>query len=106
MQISSDIIAEITRKIIDQVHPDKVVLFGSFARGDYKETSDLDLLVIKESPLPRYKRAKDIRLLLRKYMFPKDILVYTPEEVKEWEDVPMSFITTAMREGKLLYEKK
>jgi len=95
----------IKRIIVESERPDKVVLFGSYARGENNENSDLDLLVIKNSSLPRYKRAKEIRLLLSKYIFQKDILFYTPEEVDSWSNVSNAFITTALREGKVLYEK-
>ena len=64
---------------------------------------DLDILIIEESTLPRYKRAaRYLRALVG--VFPaKDVVVWTPEEIKDWASVPYAFITTALREGRTLY---
>ena len=105
-KINEKIIEEIKDIIAKEISPLKIILFGSHARGEDNRESDLDLLIIMESSLPRHKRSKEIRLLLSKFIFGKDILVYTPEEIEEWKDVPDAFITTAINEGKVLYEKK
>ena len=105
-KISNEVVEEIKNKIIEKISPLKIILFGSFACGEQKENSDLDLLIIKESSISRPKRAGEIRLLLSKYIFGKDILVYTPEEIEEWKNVPEAFITTVINEGKVLYERK
>ena len=97
---------DIRNRIVRTAKPIKIIIFGSYAKGRHGPDSDLDILVIKETSLPRYKRDKEIRLAIREYMFSKDILVYTPEEVKEWENVKSAFVTTAIREGKVLYEKQ
>lgn len=68
--------------------------------------SDLDLLIIMESELPRHQRSIPIYRALLGSTLPKDIIVYTPDEIAEWEQVPASFITTAVRSGKILYDKK
>ena len=97
----------ITECIIREYQPDKIILFGSWARGDADEQSDIDLLVIsdREKKLPRYKRGLDVRLLLSRFRSPKDILFYTHEDVERWRDVPQTFIHTVLREGRLLYER-
>lgn len=105
-KINDKTIEDIRDLIAQKVSPLKIILFGSHARGDNNKESDLDLLIIMESSLPRHKRSKEIRILLSKYIFGKDILVYTPEEIEEWRGVPDAFITTAIKEGKVLYEKK
>lgn len=93
--------------IIREYQPDKIILFGSWARGDAKKQSDIDLLVIsdREKRLPRYKRGLDIRLLLSQFQPPKDILFYTHEDVNRWRDVPQTFINTVLSEGQILYER-
>ena len=57
---------------------EQVILFGSYARGDATEDSDVDLLIIADSPLPRFKRSRSLYALLRPYPFGLDLLVYTP----------------------------
>ncbi|MGH9771213.1 MAG: nucleotidyltransferase domain-containing protein [Candidatus Acidiferrales bacterium] len=94
---------EVVRRILAVGSPVKIVLFGSHGTGRARRDSDLDLLIIEESGLPRYKRAaKYLRALIG--VFPaKDVVVWTPEEVMEWSAVPNAFITTILNEGKPLY---
>jgi len=98
-----DLLQEIVRRILAVGKPQKIVLFGSRARGEARPDSDLDLLIIEQSSLPRHKRSVPyLRALIG--LFPsKDVLVYSPAEVAEWADVPNAFVTTALREGKTLY---
>lgn len=104
--IKSRTLKEILSRIVKTLSPDKVVLFGSAARGENRPESDLDLLIIKESNEPRYRRAIPVYQALCDIMIPMDIIVYTPSEVEEWSRVKQAFVTTALREGKVLYEKK
>ena len=104
-EINKELLDEIVQKILVVTEPEKIILFGSYARGDATEESDLDLLIIQESNLPRHKRNTPIRLALMDIFMSKDIVVYTPEEVDEWKSASMSFIATVLREGKILYEK-
>ena len=97
---------ELVKRIVEVANPERIVLFGSRARGDNRPDSDFDFLVIQESDLPRYRRAVPIRRAITGFFPSKDVIVYTPEEVREWEDVPNAFVTTALSEGKVLYEKK
>ena len=105
-KITPEIIQSMVREIVSHFRPLKVVLFGSWARGNAGAESDVDLLIVQTSEEPRYKRPGPIRKLLRKYLFAKDILVYTPEEINQWANVPQAFITTVMSTGKVLYEKQ
>lgn len=95
---------EIARRIVEVAHPRKVVLFGSRARGRERPDSDWDILVIADSTEPRCERSAPLYGVLSDLRQAVDILVYTPTEVEEWRDVASAFITTAMREGKVLYE--
>jgi predicted nucleotidyltransferase len=84
-------------------HPEKIVLFGSYAYGTPTEDSDLDLLIIKETELPRRMRGREVRKHLRGMKIAVDLLVYTNQEVEEWRDVNTAFITTVMGKGKVLH---
>ena len=71
--------------------------------GDARPDSDLDLLIIEDSDLPRYQRSSRYYHALAGVFPTKDIVVYTPAEVKEWSDVPNAFVTAALREGRVLH---
>jgi len=93
------------RRILAVGEPQKIVLFGSRARGDARADSDYDLLLVEPSVLPRHKRAARYRRALTGLAGAKDILVWTPEEVAQWRDVPNAFVTAAVQEGVVLYER-
>jgi len=97
-------LSEMVAKICQAGSPEKIILFGSRARGDARADSDIDLLVIEASNLPRYKRAARYRKAVAGLCVAKDIVVWSPEEILEWQSVPNAFITTVLREGRVLYE--
>ncbi|MGH9432181.1 MAG: nucleotidyltransferase domain-containing protein [Terriglobia bacterium] len=103
--LTPEILEEVVRRILAAGSPLKIVLFGSRARGEAGPGSDLDLLIVEDSHLPRYKRAaRYLRALVG--VFPaKDVVVWTPREVEAWSRVPNAFVTTALREGKTLYAR-
>lgn len=103
--MSGDVITEIVDRIVKTAQPDKVILFGSRARGDARPDSDFDVLVIKESSEPRYRRSVPLYVALADVPAEVEVLVYTPSEVEEWSHVPQAFVTTALREGTTLYER-
>jgi predicted nucleotidyltransferase len=82
---------------------ERVILFGSHARGQAHEASDVDLMIVAESDLPRFKRSRALYSLLRPYPFPMDIVVYTPREVERGRQSPVSFISKVLQEGKTIY---
>lgn len=104
--ISRDKIEETVKRIVENNNPQKIILFGSYATDDFNKHSDLDLLIIKETNLPRHKRGREIRKYLRGLKFPIDIVVYTPEEINEWKDEKHSFISKILKEGKILYDRE
>jgi len=96
-------IENVARKIGKKINAKAVILFGSYARNQPGKHSDVDLLVIAESDLPRHKRSRELHLMFKPYPFPMDILVYTPKEVEKESEFGLSFISTVLREGKKLY---
>ncbi len=100
------LLGEIVDRIRKTISPERIILFGSRARGQPRNNSDYDLLVIQESDKPRYERSIPLYPALADLPAEVDILVYTPQEVREWSAVPEAFVTTAIREGKLIYERK
>ena len=102
------VLAQLTRRILQVGSPRKIVLFGSWARGGANPSSDLDLLIVEDdSASPRYRRATPYRMALLDVLPDRDvdIVVWTPEEIEEWRNVPQAFISTALREGLILYEE-
>jgi predicted nucleotidyltransferase len=104
-EVTDSLLAEIVRRIVEAGKPLKIVLFGSRTREDYHPDSDIDLLVVEASSLPRYKRSPRYYRATRGTFPARDIVVWTPEEIKQWESVPGHFVTTALREGRVLYER-
>jgi predicted nucleotidyltransferase len=98
-------IKQIVHTIVENFQPDRVILFGSRARGEADPESDLDLLIEMETELPKRERARRIRRAFTVYPCPMDIIVYTPAEMKHWAAAPASFAATVLREGKILYER-
>jgi predicted nucleotidyltransferase len=103
--LADERLRQIVQHILDVGHPQKIVLFGSRARGEAQPDSDYDVLIIEPSHLPRYKRAAPYRRALGTLGVAKDIVVWTPQEVTEWQNVPNAFITTVLNEGVVLYER-
>jgi predicted nucleotidyltransferase len=101
--ITYELIKEIKNRIISGVIPEKIILFGSYAYGTPTKDSDLDLLVILPSKEQMHKRVLRIRKLLRDIRIPKDIIVYTPEEVEKWKNASAEFFTSIMKKGKVIY---
>jgi predicted nucleotidyltransferase len=99
------LVQQIVGQVLASAQPERIILFGSRARVEANPRSDFDLLVIQPSNQPRYRRAGPIYRALASLPAEVDVVVYTPEEVEEWRSVPEAFVTTAIREGKVLYER-
>ena len=80
-------------------------LYRGRATCGFDSESDIDILVIEESDLPRWKRSPKYYSATWDTFPGRDIVVWTPGEIAEWEAVPNHFVTTALREGKVLYER-
>ena len=97
-------IEEYVKKVVDTLNPDLIILFGSFARGDINEGSDIDILVVadfKEEFLDRIRKLMD----LNTFGMPIEPVGYTLEEFKELKKVKNIFVLEAVEKGKVLYER-
>ena len=97
-------------KMIGKLYqPDLIILFGSYSSNNAKQHSDVDLCIIKNTDQPHHKRGAEVRKLLLPYLhqflFPKDIVVYTPAEFDSLKGHPNSFENTIWLTGKILYAR-
>jgi uncharacterized protein len=97
---------DIIRRIVEVAHPEQVILFGSAARGTASPHSDLDFLVVKAGRYNSRKVAGAIYLRMRGIAQAIDLVVVTPKQVEEYRNSPFSVVYPAMREGKVVYERK
>lgn len=104
--VDETLLQEIVRRLVDAIDPDRIILFGSRARGDARSDSDVDLLVIKDSDEPPHRRVIPAYRALTGLGVPKDIIWRTPDEVRDWSQVRNYVTTRALREGRVLYEKR
>jgi predicted nucleotidyltransferase len=84
---------------------ESVILFGSHAKGTAHKDSDVDLLIIAPSQLPRFKRSRMLYKLFRPYPFAMDLIVYTPQEIEKGKQSPVSFVSRVLREGEVVYAR-
>ena len=93
------------QRIVKRFHPDRVILFGSHARGTAGPDSDVDLLVVM--PVAGSKREKqlEVRLALHEFKLSKDIIITTPEDYEWRKEIPGTVERPAAREGKVVYAR-
>jgi len=101
--VSPVVLADIVRRIVEVASPQKIVLFGSAARGAMGENSDVDLLVVKSGRFHRGRLLEAIYRNLHGAAEAVDVLVVTPEELQRYRDDPCLIVAPALREGKLVY---
>ena len=109
IQVTDEILDRMVRAIVEEVDPEQVILFGSRARGDAGEESDVDLVVVETEPFgkTRSRRLEAVRLwrALSDFVVPKDILVYSRNEVEHWRHSPNHVLARALREGMVLHDR-
>lgn len=97
------VVATMVQRIADQSDPERVILFGSRARGDAKDWSDVDLLVVMPDGTDRREAAVDMGVALGDLPVAKDIVVTTPSHIGQRGDVIGTVLRPALREGTVLY---
>ncbi len=99
------LLEEITRRILETTTPERIILFGSHARGEAGPDSDLDLLVIASGVTHPRQESTRIRRALRGLLIPIDVIVATPEQIRQYRNTIGLIYGPALREGKVLYER-
>ncbi len=97
-------IKSITEQVVKHYKPEKIILFGSFACGKEKPSSDVDLLIVKKTRKKRVKRIHEVLMLVESDL-PLEPLVYSPGEVKERLRLGDMFLRDVFEHGKVLYDK-
>lgn len=109
MDASDRLLHEAVTRIVREADPERVILFGSRARGEERVDSDMDLLVVASSDTIRQQGRR--RLLARfwsamgRMPISFDFLLFTPEEIAQWQHCVNHVIFRALLEGKVVYEK-
>ncbi len=93
------------QKIVDELKPEKIILFGSYAYGRPNPHSDVDLLIVLKTKASLKERSWEVSRLLLPRPFPVDILVKTPKEIKEGLKSGDFFLQEIITRGKVLYER-
>ena len=103
--VNDEILAEVVRRLVEAVDLERIILFGSRVRGDARDDSDVDLLLIGAGG---DRQAKEVQAYqaLGGLGCPTDILYFTSREVADWAGVKNHVISRALREGRVLYEKQ
>ena len=90
--------------IVREYQPQRIIVFGSFARGDTHELSDLDLIVVKETHERFFDRIGRVRDACRQLPVDVQPLVYTPAELDDMVGRGNAFLETALAEGRVVYD--
>ncbi len=106
MDTNNEKIDQILRRILNNFDAEKIILFGSHAKGREQKDSDVDLLVIMDVSGSKRKIATEIDFSLLGVDVPVDVIVTTTEEVERYKDIIGTLIYSAVREGKVLYERR
>ena len=109
MTESEKLLQDVVSATVRAADPERIILFGSRARGDARPDSDLDLLVVEGKPFSaqhnRQEVLKRIRRALWRFRVPIDVLVYSRDEIEEWRNSPNHVIGRSLREGMTIYER-
>lgn len=106
--VTQEILDEMVQAIVAGVQPEQIILFGSMARGEATENSDIDLMVVEQEGFAgrsRWQELQKIRKLLVDFPVAKDVLVYSQDEVAHWKYSINHIVAHAIKEGKLLYAR-
>lgn len=101
----SEWVEKAVRQIEESYEPQKIILFGSVAKGGIKDGSDIDLLVIKETDKRALDRVDEVMESIEPDI-PVELHIYTPTEIEERLNLGDSFVRDVIENGKVVYERK
>ena len=100
--LTDEALQKVLRRVVEVAQPEKIILFGSAARGEMGPDSDIDLLVVK-SGVHRRRLAQKIYRHLIGLEQAVDVVVVTPEDLERYKDCPALVIHPALRDGRVIY---
>ena len=102
-RISQKAIDQVVQQIVEKFKPQKIILFGSYARGNPRPESDVDMLVVMDTSLREVQQSIQICQQIE-YRFGLDLIVHTPKHLDERLKMKDWFLRDVLKEGKVLYE--
>lgn len=102
--ISDETLSQVRDRLVNGFHPEKIILFGSQARGTADDRSDVDILVVCSFEGKRRHLMLEMDRALRGLRLARDIMILTPEEFELDRHIPGTIARPAYKEGKVLYE--
>ena len=100
-----DILDKMVQRIVERFHPDRIILFGSYAKGVATDDSDLDILIVMPVEGSLREKTNEIDLALADRVVPMDLIVVTPEQFSRRKDMIGTIVREAVLEGRVVYER-
>jgi len=100
---TADRLSTAVERLVAAAQPSRIILFGSHARGDADDHSDVDLLVVEPAVSDRYEEMVRLNRALKGLLIPVDLLVVSEQEFEHRSSTPGTVEHTARREGRVLY---
>ena len=97
-------IPKVAAALVEAAKPKRIILFGSHARGDAAEDSDIDIMVVEEQVPNRLQEMVRLNRVVRRLGVSADLLVVSEEQFNYWRDTPGNVYFEAASEGRVLYE--
>jgi uncharacterized protein len=109
IEVTEEVLSDMVQAIVREVDPERIYLFGSRARGEARQDSDVDLLIVVSEPFgPEHSRFQEINRVYRalsSFRVPNDVLLYSSDEFAKWSQSLNHVLGRCSREGKLLYAR-
>ena len=104
--LNRDTIQAVTQLIVERFEPEQIIMFGSCARGDTDENSDLDLMVVLRHNDERGRQGYGIRLAIAEsFLLPVDVLIRSADVVAKYRRDPNSMISRMLEDSEVLYDR-